>query len=81
MGCFCLCWAVYQDIFGVRVRFNNFIVTYLYRLSTFVLEVQPYLFVLNSATFWAFLHFLGPSGLFLGLGSCSKTFLGPAYID
>ena len=53
----------------------------LIRLASFVLEVQPYLFVFNSAKFWAFLHFSGPLGLFLGLGSGSKTFLGPAYID
>jgi len=33
-----------------------------------VLEVQPYLFVFNLAKFWAFLHFLGSSGLFLGSG-------------
>ena len=32
----------------------------------------------NLGTFW---HFLDPSGLFLGLGSGSKTFLGPTYID
>ena len=42
---------------------------------------QPYLFIFHSAKFWAFFAFLGSSGLFLGLGSVPKTFLGPAYID
>ena len=35
-----------------------------YTLSIFVLEVQPNLFILNSAKFWAFFHFLNPSGYF-----------------
>ena len=31
-------------------------------------KVQPYIFVFNSAKFWAFLHLLGPSVLsFFGL--------------
>ena len=38
-------------------------------------------FPLGSGSICLFLHFLGSSGLFLGLGSGSKTFLGPAYID
>ena len=55
--------------------------TYLCRQSILVLEVQSYLFVFDSAKFWAYLHFLGFLGLSLGFGSGSKTFLGPAYID
>ena len=43
-----------------------------------VLEVQPYLFVFNSAKFRAFFALLV---LFLGLGSGSKTFLGPTFIE
>ena len=67
--------------FGVGVRFVNIFITYLCTQSNFILEVQSYLFVFNSATFGAsFAHF-EPFGLFLGLGSGSKTFLGPAYID
>ena len=60
------------------------------RLSIFLLEVQPYLFVFISATFGAsfalFLILLGRFffchfGLFLGSGSGSKTFLEPTNVD
>ena len=68
-------------IFWVIVRFKNFFGTYLCKQLTLVLEVQPYLFVFTSAKFGAFLHFWGLSGLFLGLGSGSKTFWGPTHID
>ena len=53
-------------LFGFGVRFKDFFGTNLCRQSTLVLEVQPYLFVINSATFWASCSFLGPSGLFFG---------------
>ena len=69
------------DIFGVEARFKDIFGTYLCCQSTLVLEVQPYLFVFNSARFGAFFHFLGLLWLFLGLGSGSKTFFGPTYID
>ena len=56
--------------------------TYLVKQSTLVLEVQFYLFVFDSATIGAFLHFLDPSELILGLESGSKTFfLTILYID
>ena len=45
-----------QKVFGFRVRFNNFIVTYSCRLSTFVLKIQLFLFFLYLACFcpcWA----------------------------
>ena len=66
---------------GVWVRFKNILRTYQCRQSTLVLEVQPYLFVYISANFGAFFHFLGLSGLFFGLRSGSKTYLGPTYVD
>ena len=68
-------------IFGVEVRFKNIFGTYLCSQSTFVLEVQTYLIAFTSAKFGAFLPFLGLWGLFLGLGSGPKTFLGPTNID
>ena len=61
-------WAL-LGIIGVEVRLKNIFGTYSCRLSIFALEVQSYLFVFHSAKFRAFLHFLGSSGLFLGLGS------------
>ena len=45
-GCFCPCLALHQDILWVRLRFNNFIVIYLCRLSTLDLKIEPYLIVL-----------------------------------
>ena len=44
-------------------------------------KVQPHLFVLIRPKLGPFLYFFDPSELFLGLGSGSKTFLVPAYID
>ena len=37
--------------------------------------------VFNSAKIGTILHFLGPSGQFLGLFPGSKTVLGPTYVD
>ena len=53
------------------------------------MEVQPYLFVLNSAKCWAFFFTFepfgvisfGPLGLFLWSRSGSKTFLEPTNVD
>ena len=42
--------------------------------SILVLEVQPYLFVLNSAKFGAIFAFFGPFGAFLGVGVMFKNF-------
>ena len=87
LGLFAL-FGPFGAIFGVGVRFKNIFGTYQCRLSIFVSEVQPYLFIFNSAKFWAFLHFLGPSGLFFGLlglflgsRSGSKIFLEPTNVD
>ena len=58
LGPFAL-FGPFRAIFVVWVRFKNFFGTYLCRQSTLVLEIQPYLFVFNSAklgpfcTFWA----------------------------
>ena len=77
-------------IFGVRVRFNNFFGTYLCKQSTLVLEVQPFLFVSDSATFWSsFALFWAIQGyLFLALWDyfCNRdqvqnTFLQPTNVD
>jgi len=68
-------------IFGVKIRFKNIFGAYLCRKSFLVFEVQPDLFVFNSAKLGAILNFWGLSELFLGLGSGSKTFLEPTYLD
>ena len=81
MGCFCPCWVLHQDIFWVRVRFNNFIVTYLHRLSTLVLKVQPYLIILIWPHLGVFLVLFRPFGAFFGLDLGLKTFLKPVYVD
>ena len=44
-------FGLFAAIFGVGVRFKNFFGTYLCKQLTEVLEVQPYLFVFDSATF------------------------------
>ena len=46
-------------------------------MSTFVFEVLPYHIVLNLAPLGAFLLFLFSAWLSWGLGSSSKTVLGP----
>ena len=54
-------------IFGFGVRFENFFGTLLFRQSTLVVEVQPYLFF-EWATFWAsFALFWALWGYFLAL--------------
>ena len=65
-----------RAIFGVEVRSKTFFEPTNVDYQLFVLEVKPYLFVFNSAKFWAFLHFLGPLGRFLELGSVLKIFFG-----
>ena len=81
LACFCPFWAHNQDILGVRLRLNNFIVTYLCRLSTLVLKVQPYLIVLIWSQLGYFLHILVLLGLFFGLGWGPKRFLTPINVD
>ena len=62
-------------IFGVEVRLENIFGTYKCRLSIFVLEVQPYLFVFHSAKFWAFFCiFWALRGYFWGWGQVQKLF-------
>jgi len=48
---------------------------------TLKMKVHPNLFVLNLATIGAFWQFWILSELFLELGSGSKTFLGPTYVN
>ena len=67
--------------FWVSVRFNNFIVTYLRRLSTLVLEVQPYLIILIWPHLGVFLAVFRPFGAFFGLDLGLNTFLKPVYVD
>ena len=67
-------------IFGVGVRIQNIWRTYLCSQSTFILEVEAYLF-LSWPNLGPLFDFLGLSGLFLGLWSGSRTFLGPTYVD
>ena len=56
-GLFGAIFRVFGDIFRVRVRFYNDFETDKCRLLIFVLEVQPQLFVFNSATLEAFLGY------------------------
>ena len=71
-------------IFWVGVRFKKFIATYLYRQPTLVLEVQPYLFVFNLATFGAFFalfwalrgYFFWPFGAYCVVGVRFKNIFG-----
>ena len=65
-------WS-FGAIFGVGVSLQNIWRTYLCSQSTFILEVQPYLF-LSWPNLGPLFDFLGLSGLFLRLGSDSKTF-------
>ena len=55
--------------------------TYLCRLSTLVLKVQPYLIVLIWPHLGYFLHILVLLGLFFGLGWGPKRFLTPINVD
>ena len=63
-------------IFGVEVGSNTFLEPTNIDYQLFVLEVQPYLFVFNSAKFWAFLEFFGPFGAIFGVGVRFKNFFG-----
>ena len=64
--------------FWVGVWFKNIFGTNICRQSTLVLEIHLYVFVFDSTKFCSFFAFFG---LFLRLGSGSKTFLRLAYID
>ena len=61
-------WAFLHFLFlGLVSGSKTFLGAYLFRLSTFVLEVQPYLFDCNSATFGNFiLAFLASLRIFFG---------------
>ena len=67
-GVFALVGPFIKIFFGVRVRFNNFIVTYLRRLSTLVLKVQTYLIILILTHLGVFLALFRPFGAIFGLG-------------
>ena len=59
---------------GVEVWLENVLGTYKCSLSIFVLEVQPYLFVFNSATFGASLAlFFDSPGLFFSFGAIFRV--------
>ena len=88
---FCVFWSFWA-IFGVGFSFKNFFETCLYRQSTLVLEVQPYLSFFIWPHLWLPLHFFGPFvaislalrgplGLYLWSGSGWKTFFEPTYVD
>ena len=55
--------------------------TNLRRLSTLVLEVQPYLIILIWPHLGVFLVLFRPFGAFFGLDLGLKTFLKPVYVD
>ena len=67
-------------IFGLDLGFKKIFETCLCRLSILDLELQPYLFFFIRPLLGPFRIFLGPLGLFLGLGSGPNPFLGPTYI-
>ena len=56
-----------RAIFGVGVRFKNFFLTILYRQSTLVLKVQPYLLFTIRPYLGLLLDFFGPFGAFFGI--------------
>ena len=51
------------------------------RLSTLILEVQPYLIILIWPHLGVFLVLFRPFGAFFGLDLGLKTFLKPVYVD
>ena len=55
--------------------------TNLRRLSTLVLEVQPYLIILIWPHLGVFLAVFRPFGAFFGLDLGLNTFLKPVYVD
>ena len=77
-------WAIFWSfgaIFGVGVRFKTFLEpTYVVNQLWFW-KYSPIFLLLLRPNLGPFLPFLGLWGLFLGLRSGSKTFLGPTYID
>ena len=88
LGPFFGLFGPFGAICRVWVKPKNFFGTYLCRQSTLVLEVQPYLFVFNLATFrtlfalfWALRsYFLALWGYFQGQDQVQKQFLEPTYV-
>ena len=66
-------------ISGFEVRFKISFETYLCKQSTLVLEVQPYLFVFDSTTFWVSFALFGP--IFEVEIRFKHTFLEPTNLD
>ena len=60
----------------VGIRLKNIFGTYVCRLLIFVLEVQPYLFVSNSAPFGVFYALFGSCRAVLGVPIKFKNFVG-----
>ena len=67
IGVFFAFFLPFRAIFGAGVRFKHFFVTFLYRQSTLVLEVQPYLFLITSIFGASFALFWALRGYFLAL--------------
>ena len=59
---------------GPRTKFNNFILTYICRLSTLVLEVQLDLLNFDLAPFGPFLAFFAFQSYFWALDQIQKVF-------
>ena len=72
--------GLFWNFFETSVLFLGLELTYVENQLWFRKYIPIFLFLIRpnfgtSCTFWAL------RGVFLGLGSGSKTFLGPAYID
>ena len=80
LGPFCSFWSL-LFYFWVGVRFKNFYRAYSHRLSTLVLEVKCYLFVITSAPFGAFFAFLGPHWTIYEVWIRLKKIAGASHID
>ena len=68
-------------IFGVEIRLKIFLEPTDVDYQFLFLKCSPIFLFLILPYLGPFLHFLVPSGLFLGVGSGSKTFLVPTYIN
>ena len=80
LGPFCSFWSLLV-YFWVGVWFQTFFRAYSHRLSTFILEVKCYLFVITSAPFGAFQAFLGPHWTIYEVWIRLKKNSGPTPID
>ena len=72
----CSLISPFWTIFEVGIRLKYFFETYTYRLSTLVLEVQPYIFVSNLAPLGAFWALFGSCNAVFGIPIRFKNFFG-----